>query len=327
MKFSGRTLCPVKINLLLEVGGIRPDGYHAVQTLVAKLDFGDQLEYRTEIRSNKLVNASLAPELESHLEAMSAGEVDRFKSLLESGDNLVTKAFHSLSDEIKGFYTLQKYIPPQAGLGGGSSNAAMALLQISQHLVPEVNDWELAEKAASLGADIPHFLHKGFTMGTGKGEKVVPVSLSSSSEKFLEMLRVILVKPGFGADTKQAYKNLNRIPGKDYPMLEPSTFLGRLGRFEEKVLQIQPEKFFDGLENDFDSDLVEEVQSEGFQLFKKQIKQFVNLQECDSVSVLAGSGSTRAIIVDVEKAPEIRKKLRNEFPESHWISDIASFIL
>ena len=146
---------PAKLNLYLRVLGKRPDGYHEIETVFERLDLADELTFEP---SRTLSLACSDPSL-------SCGE-----------DNLVTRAARALQQATGttagARIQLTKRIPIAAGLGGGSSDAAAALLGLSDLWNLRVARLRLLELAAGLGSDVPFFLHEApFAIGRGRGEQ------------------------------------------------------------------------------------------------------------------------------------------------------------
>jgi len=160
-----RGLAYAKINLTLEVTGKRPDGYHELVSIMQTISVADELSLS---RASDLTLDCDQPEL--------AGE-----------DNLVLRAARLLG--AGGHFELRKRIPVAAGLGGGSSDAALALRLLDTvhhlHLTPE----QLLDAAAKLGSDVPFFLHGGTALIEGRGERVRP--LADLPQHWL-----VLVNPG-----------------------------------------------------------------------------------------------------------------------------------
>jgi 4-diphosphocytidyl-2-C-methyl-D-erythritol kinase len=190
---------PAKLNLHLKVGGRRPDGFHDIESLFLALAFGDTLYFET-------TPSGTTPD---PLEITMNRPV--------SGENIISRAV-SLFRERTGFdqglkVTVEKRIPPGGGLGGGSSNAAAALLALNclaSDGIPLVNDADLAEMGASLGSDVPFFLHRASAPAfaawvTGRGEQIQPLELPESAQN----LAFVLVNPGFPSDTAEAYRLLD----------------------------------------------------------------------------------------------------------------------
>ena len=151
-----------KINLLLKVLGKRRDGYHTLQTVFQTVDLHDELRFR------------FLPADRFHL-VLNVGSSD----IPPDDSNLIYKAchlFHSawpFSARVE--VDIQKRIPLQAGLGGGSSNAAVTLIALSRHFGWPLSRTRLVALARKLGSDVPFFLYGGTALGTGRGEKVRPL--------------------------------------------------------------------------------------------------------------------------------------------------------
>jgi 4-diphosphocytidyl-2-C-methyl-D-erythritol kinase len=175
---------PAKINLYLRILGKRPDGYHELEMVMLPLAFGDEL------------TLSVAPA------GISLG-CDH-PALPVDDTNLVVRAAKKLAERCgvqRGANIfLSKRTPLAAGLGGGSSNAAMALEGLNKLWQLDAPRALLDEIAASLGSDINFFLQHGAAVCRGRGEQVetVPCQFSAS---------VLLVNPGFGISTKWAYES------------------------------------------------------------------------------------------------------------------------
>jgi 4-diphosphocytidyl-2-C-methyl-D-erythritol kinase len=182
---------PAKLNLNLTVRGKRDDGFHEIDTLMAKLpELADTLTF-TE-----------APEF-----AFSCDD----PRIPADDENLVfkaTKCYESvISESCKFSIHLQKKIPHGAGLGGGSSDAATTLLGLNQLHDDRLSMVQLHDIAASLGSDIPFFLSPGSARCTGRGEIIKPLPR-------LRVFPVLLLKPNFNVPTADAYSRLKQPFGK-----------------------------------------------------------------------------------------------------------------
>ncbi len=152
-----------KVNLCLDVLGRRADGYHELRTIFQTITLHDMLELETSrdsrIHLSIIGNSALA------------GEPGR--------DNLVYRALDELRGELRlrqGVRAvLTKSIPVGRGLGGGSSDAAAALLGLLRLTGKHMEAARLAEIAAGLGADVPFFLYGGRALGIGRGDEVYPL--------------------------------------------------------------------------------------------------------------------------------------------------------
>lgn len=170
-----------KINLGLRVLGKRQDGFHDISTLFHRVDLSDTL----------------------HLEATDGGvtlESDRDDIPTDDG-NLCVRAARLLLDGHRGrgvHIVLGKSIPPGAGLGGGSSNAATVLRFLPQVLGIRVPMEELMEMAALLGSDVPFFLQEGSAAARGRGEVLEYFPWDCP-------WWIVLVNPGIHVSTAWAY--------------------------------------------------------------------------------------------------------------------------
>lgn len=190
---------PAKLNLFLAITGRRVDGFHALLSLVAPLDFGDTLE--------------AVPAAEFSLTCSDP-------ELAVDDTNLVLKAAEAYAAAVGGtrcrraHFHLHKRIPVGAGLGGGSSDAVAALRILDELNGGALSDETLRELAAGLGSDCPLFLHGGPVIMRGRGEDVTP--LSAEIARRLHGQRVLLFKPAFPVATAWAYGRLAalaRVPG------------------------------------------------------------------------------------------------------------------
>ncbi|MEW6337180.1 MAG: 4-(cytidine 5'-diphospho)-2-C-methyl-D-erythritol kinase [Acidobacteriota bacterium] len=150
--------CPAKVNLHLEVLGRRPDGYHELRTVFVAVGVFDELEL------------DAAPPGELALDVIPDGAV------AAGEDNLVMRAARALQRECGtdagARMCLRKSIPVAAGLGGGSSDAAGALVGLASMWGWVGTPADLHRLAASLGADVPFFLVGGAAWGVGTGTEV-----------------------------------------------------------------------------------------------------------------------------------------------------------
>jgi 4-diphosphocytidyl-2-C-methyl-D-erythritol kinase len=153
-----RRRAPAKLNLGLHVLRRRPDGYHAVETVLVGIEWADELAYRSSERFALSCSDSALPTDERNLVVRAA------LALAEWAGTPPRGALH-----------LEKRVPQGAGLGGGSSDAAHALRLLAEAwgLAPPPED--LHALAAGLGSDVPFFLHDVPMLATGRGEGLDPV--------------------------------------------------------------------------------------------------------------------------------------------------------
>jgi 4-diphosphocytidyl-2-C-methyl-D-erythritol kinase len=181
-----------KVNLCLHVLGQRPDNYHELRTIFQTISLYDTLDLSATPGSS-----GLEISLQSNDPALPQGP-----------ENLVTRAIEAISPEI-GFEGrvlahLEKGIPVGRGLGGGSSDAAAALIGMLRLAKKELPLPRLLEIAAGLGADVPFFLFGGRALAVSRGDEIYPLP---------DLLRktLLVVSPkDIGVSTRDAYQWLSR---------------------------------------------------------------------------------------------------------------------
>ena len=186
-----RILSPAKLNLYLEVLNKRPDGYHNIRSLFERISLSDELTFkqsdnqRIEIKSDA-------------------------KDMPKNNRNLVYKAASLLREALgikKGVsIEIKKRIPLGSGLGGGSSNAASALLALNNLWHLGLSQKKLFAYGSYLGSDVPFFLSgASFALVEGRGEKIKP--LSHFKKKFWH----IIIVPDFKVSTQEIYAGLDNL--------------------------------------------------------------------------------------------------------------------
>lgn len=191
---------PAKLNLYLEVLGRRPDGFHEVETLMAPVHLYDQLRWTP-------AGPGVTPTFSLRYDASTAAE---FQAAAPADErNLVVRTVEALGQAAgvapHGQMTLLKRIPTQAGMGGGSSDAAAALVLANAAWGSNYPASRLTELAASLGSDVPFFLAGQSAVCRGRGEQVELVA-------GMPRLDVVIVKPPAGVATEAAYGALAAGP-------------------------------------------------------------------------------------------------------------------
>lgn len=194
---------PAKINLTLRVGHRQDDGYHDVRTLMQAIGVSDTLTFTP--RPGPFVLQTRAPGVPA----------DRTNLVWQAADALWRAA--GRAGEARDVHVkVEKAIPAAAGLGGGSADAAAALIGLNTVWELRRPRRELQRLAATLGADVPFFLQGGTALGTGRGDEVYPVD-------DVARIGVIVVKPSFGVSSTDAYRWLDedRKQGAEAPAREP----------------------------------------------------------------------------------------------------------
>ncbi|MFZ2295375.1 MAG: 4-(cytidine 5'-diphospho)-2-C-methyl-D-erythritol kinase [Polaromonas sp.] len=181
---------PAKLNLFLHLTGRRPDGYHLLQSVFMLIDWCDTLHF--ELRSDGII--SRTDLVASHQPVASCPEPLPAEDLaVRAARALQAACGTSLGVHIG----LEKRIPSQAGMGGGSSDAASCLLALQRLWGVRLPPEELRTLALSLGADVPFFLSGGHAWVEGIGEKITPITLPAAS--------FLVVKPAAGLSTQAIF--------------------------------------------------------------------------------------------------------------------------
>lgn len=197
---------PCKVNLLLNILGRRPDGFHELETLFHPVALCDTLHFERSSGGITLTCSDLR--------------------LATDGGNLVQRAAVAfreaagITDGVK--LHLEKRIPLAAGLGGGSGNAATTLAGLNELFGGPLSALQLHELAARLGSDVPFFLQNRPALATGRGESLEPLDFFPA----LTGKTFLLIHPGFGIATAWAYQQLAK---------HPDALHGRPGRARQLV--------------------------------------------------------------------------------------------
>ncbi|MBX3432160.1 MAG: 4-(cytidine 5'-diphospho)-2-C-methyl-D-erythritol kinase [Pirellulales bacterium] len=192
-------LAPAKLNLCLDILGRRFDGFHELESVMTPVALYDRLEYSPGSLGTGEPFSFAALPWRRDAPLAPAGD-----------DNLACRAVRRLADaagiEPQGRFLLRKSIPMAAGLGGGSSDAAAALVLANAAWGLGYDRPRLAGLAAELGSDVPFFLAGGPACCRGRGEIVEPLAA-------LPRLPVVIVKPPQGVSTPAAYAALGLARG------------------------------------------------------------------------------------------------------------------
>lgn len=178
-----------KINLTLGVGPRRPDGFHDVTTMLQSIALSDTLAITPRVGPLGLT-------------VRSPGVPDDRSNLIWRAAERLWQAMGRTGDPRDAHVKLDKQIPVSAGLGGGSADAAAALVGLNTVWNARQSLRRLLAIAAELGSDVPFFLLGGTAIGLGRGDELYPVD-------DVARLGVIVIKPSFGVATAEAYRWLD----------------------------------------------------------------------------------------------------------------------
>lgn len=276
-----------KINLVLNVLGKRPDGFHELETVMQPVPVEDTLSFQLRPAAGVALTCNNpALPLDASNLVVRAAEAFLQAAKLERGLKI----------------HLEKRIPIAAGLGGGSGNAAATLLALNELFGQPLDQAHLHGLAAALGSDVPFFLQDRPAWATGRGERVVPV------EPFdcLRPVRALLVHPGFGVSTRWAYQALARFP---------SAWQGQRGRAETLISLLRQGELTSAaraLYNSLEAPVLKKYPI--LHLFQEFLR-----EEGALAALMSGSGSTTfALFADQASAESSLESFRSHFGERCW---------
>lgn len=266
-----------KINWTLEILGRRPDGYHELRTILQTIEVHDDLYF---------AHAEKGIQLGCDNPAVPCDET-----------NLIYRAAASLQALTgcdKGVkVALEKRIPMGAGLGGGSSNAAIALLALCQLWEVEIAPENLFKLGSQLGSDVPFFFFGGTGIGIGRGDEVYPMTDIAAEN-------LLLINPKINVPTPEIYRNLpseltseaslNKMPlslGAAYAYMQ-SGKLNLRNDLERSALKLYP--------------LIGEIKQRLIELNATQV-------------LMSGSGSTVFAVFESDAA---RAQAQSTLSENDW---------
>jgi 4-diphosphocytidyl-2-C-methyl-D-erythritol kinase len=274
---------PAKINLSLRILGKRPDGFHELETLMVPIGLADEIEI-VHAPGHGISLTCNDPEIPTDSGNLCVRAVELFREETGIAHGVVI--------------SLMKRIPHGAGLGGGSSDAAAVLKGLNALFDEPLVAEELALLAASLGSDVPFFLHDGPAVCLGRGEIL-------EEAPAIPERRILLIKPPFPVPTAWAYKRYAEIKeaGMKLPV-DPTQHLGPI----ELVNDLEPPVF-------------------AKYLLLPAIKEWLLEQSCVESAFMTGSGSTMVAVIKHEAAdndiPALKQAIHNEFGETMWLCETS----
>ncbi|MBI2101777.1 4-(cytidine 5'-diphospho)-2-C-methyl-D-erythritol kinase [Candidatus Woesearchaeota archaeon] len=176
-----------KINLYLKIGRKISSGYHQIQSVMQKIELADNITIEP-LTEDKII-------------------VECTNKELENENNLAYKAALLLKKKFKvrqgARIFIEKNVPIEAGLGGGSSDAATTLMNLSKLWSLRLKEKQLIDLAAQLGSDVPFFIGENAALVEGIGDRIKRIKKSFS-------INIVLINPGFRVSTKWAYKAFDK---------------------------------------------------------------------------------------------------------------------
>jgi 4-diphosphocytidyl-2-C-methyl-D-erythritol kinase len=284
---------PAKINLFLNIRTRRPDGFHEILSVMQAVRLWDRLDVtaRDDERNTLFVSCNV-PALERNLE-----------------HNLVAKAYN-LFWEMTGLpplglkVHLEKGIPLQAGLGGGSSDAAAMLIILNHLSHAGLSDEQLCMVGGKLGSDIPFFIRGGLAIATGRGERIEPMPGTMLDEE----LPLVIIKPhALNIDTALAYHRF--ASGARYEYRSPDHILTAITEGKPKRRMRDELPFEAYLFNDFEKVLFMECP-----ILDQMARRMKDLGV--RRPLLSGSGSAMVGFIDADHAA--RKAIMDAFPKQQF---------
>ena len=262
-----------KINIGLNVTGVLPNGYHLLDMIMVPISLSDKITGEIEDISGTL-------EIKTNKADIPVNE-----------DNILWKIYDKFYNESgiskrKISLYLEKIIPHQAGLGGGSSNGAFLLKLLNEFHGNFFSQERLIEIGKSVGADIPFFLinKSARVRGIGEDIEIIENNLKNS---------IILIKPQFGVSTGKAYKNMSMLNNKRDANIDKIIF----GLKDNRVDIVE-----DNIENHLEQGLL--LEDENIIKFRKK------LAELNMKFFMSGSGSAYYTFVTQEESEEAVTRIK-----------------
>ena len=220
-------LAPAKVNLCLQIGRKRADGYHELASIVGFTEFGDSLTIKISDTDQLVLCGQFSANID-----------------IKTSENLVMKAIQILRDHKHNIppleITIDKQIPVGGGLGGGSSDAATTFLGLNEIFNLNISKTNLSDMALEIGADIPVCLNRHFVIMRGVGDKITTLSDSGLSNY------IVLANPNSIVSTRNVFKEFDKNTSQENPeWLTENQDLTQLlsggNNLQESALKIYPE--------------------------------------------------------------------------------------
>ncbi len=244
-----------KINFYLSIGKKVPSGYHNIKSVMQKIGLSDNISIEP-LNEDKIIVECTNKELENE------------KNLTYKAALLLKEKFN-VSQGVKIF--IEKNIPIESGLGGGSSNAATILLALNKLWKIKLREKQLIELASTLGSDVPFFIVDNAALVQELGNKINPIKKTFS-------INILLINPGIRISTKWAYSMFDKQGKKP-----------KINSDIHKLIEALEKKDIKGIAKNLHNDF-EEIVTKKYRIVQK-IKEDL-LKEDALNATISGSGST-----------------------------------
>lgn len=282
---------PCKVNLILNILGKRPDGFHELETVMLPVDVCDEMTFERAAAGVQL--SCSHPEL----------PVDSKNLVHRAATSFLAAA--NISDGVR--IHLEKNLPLAGGIGGGSANAAVTFSALNELFGSPLPVEKLHPLAAALGSDVPFFLYRRPALATGRGEQVRTLDDFPA----LRGRALFLFHPGFGISTPWSYQNLARFP---------QALHGQPGRAQKLVSFLQSADV-----QAASAEIYNSLEAPAFDKFPVLALYQEFLRENGALAALmSGSGSTTfAIAENLPAAEALAEKFKSQFGSQGWCATVT----
>ena len=279
---------PCKVNLLLNILGKRPDGFHELETVMHPIGVYDRLTLSRTGQGLEMTCSEPTLPTDPRNLAYRAAEFFLEAAHIREGVRL----------------RLEKRIPLAAGLGGGSGDAATTLLGLNELFGAPLGPEALHSLAARCGSDVPFFLRSTPALGTGRGEQIEALEAFPA----LEGTAFLLIYPGFGIATTWAYRQLARFP---------EALHGRPGRARKLLALLQTADLRSAAAEFYNS--LEAPALEKYPILALY-QEFLRANVA-AATLMSGSGSTTfALLENPAAAQALAEKFKAKFGPALWLA-------
>jgi len=279
---------PCKVNLLLNILGKRPDGFHELETVMHPIGVYDRLTLSRTGQGLEMTCSEPTLPTDPRNLAYRAAEFFLEAAHIRQGVRL----------------HLEKRIPLAAGLGGGSGDAATTLLGLNELFGAPLGPEALHSLAARCGSDVPFFLRSTPALGTGRGEQIEALEAFPA----LEGTAFLLIYPGFGIATTWAYRQLARFP---------EALHGRPGRARKLLALLQTADLRSAAAEFYNS--LEAPALEKYPILALY-QEFLRANGAAATLMLGSGSTTFALLENPAAAQALAEKFKAKFGPALWLA-------